>query len=273
MGRVAAFISHSFSAVPEYIGVLDMFERQGLAFVNRSVPAWNPLAATGAALARKLEERIRFSSRVIVLVTEKLHEKPCVKFEIETARKYGKPIIAMYPNGEFGRPMPRSLNDSMYRAIGWRGNALERAIEGDYPQDARVFDIAEEAELREVVRWTLGGIGAAAILLAGATQERVRILRAELQTHGLASPQPRPIAPDVVPWIIGGAIFGAFLGSVMGGRGSSLAWGALGGAALGGGLGLIRHANLELRDLGPLIEARRLPEPAHEKGASDTSAR
>ncbi len=257
MSRIAAFISHSFSAVPEYVGLLDMFERQGRAFVNRSVPAWNPLPAAGGELARKLEERIRFSSRVIVVVTENLHKSPCVKFEIDTARKYGKPIIAMYPNGEFGRPMPKTVNDGLYRAIGWRGNALERAIDGDYPQDARVFDVAEDAERREVVRWTMGAAGVATILLAGVTQQRVRLLRAELRASGVGVPPPRSIATDVMPWVLGGALLGALLDASSGGRGSGLVWGALGGAALGAGAGFLHHATLELRDLGPLVEGRR----------------
>lgn len=98
MDRVAAFISHSFASVPGYVGLLDMFERQGLAVVNRSVPAWSPLDAAGPELESALANRIRTSSRVIVLMTEDIHKSPCVRFEIDTARRHRKPIIAVYPS-------------------------------------------------------------------------------------------------------------------------------------------------------------------------------
>jgi hypothetical protein len=58
MDRVAAFISHSFARAPEYIDLLDMFERQGLAIVNRSVPAWSPLDVDGQALRSALDQRM-----------------------------------------------------------------------------------------------------------------------------------------------------------------------------------------------------------------------
>jgi hypothetical protein len=254
MDRVAAFISYSFMSVPGYLGLLEMLERQGLAVVNRSVPAWSPLAATGSALESALENRIRTASRVIVLVTDDLHKSPCVRFEIGTARKHRKPIIAVYPNGRFGQPMPRALDAGLYRAIGWRGNALEKAILGEYPPDARVFDIAEDVDRRSVVHWTLGASAGAALLIAGATHDRVEQLRRELHLSGVNVP---PRERGVTPWMIGGAVTGLLVDALLGGKGWSLVAGALAGGAMGAGTGLVHHAHAELRQLGPLLELRR----------------
>jgi hypothetical protein len=254
--RVAAFISYSFASVPGYVGLLDMFERQGLAVANRSVPAWSPLDATGPELESALENRIRAASRVIVLVTDDLHKSPCVRFEIDTARKHRKPIIAVYPNGRFGQPMPRALGDGLYRAIGWRGNALEKAILGDYPPDSRVFEFAEDVDRRSVVHWTLGASAGAALLIAGATHDRVEQLRRELQVSGVSVP-PLERGPFVTPWMIGGAVTGLLVDALLGGKGWSLVAGALAGGAMGAGTGLIHHAHAELRQLGPLLELRR----------------
>jgi hypothetical protein len=257
MVRIPAFISHSFAAVPEYIGLLEMFERQGLAIVNRSVPAWAPLNAQGDELAAALEGRIRTSSRVLVLVTDQLHKRDGVRFEIEAARKYDKPIIAIYPNGHFGQPMPRDLHESLYRAIGWRGSALEKAVSGEYPPDARVFDIAEEADRRDVVRWALGAVTGATLLLAGTSQDRVAQVRSELAASGVNVPGFSK-ADYVVPWALGGSIAGLLVDALLGGKGGALfACAALGGA-LGAGLGLVHHAQVELRELGPLLELRRV---------------
>lgn len=258
MGTFAAFISHSFSVgVPAYMGVLEMAERQGLAFINKSVPAWDPLDARGRGLAAALDERIRWSSVVIVLVTESLHNAAWTEFEIDTARKYGKPIIAVYPNGEFGSPMPRTLNDGLYRAIGWRGNALEKAIRGEYPPDARIFDIAEDVERREGVRLAVGAAAGAVLLFAGATQAHVAELKSELLAAGLPVPSLSR-ADYVVPWALGGGVAGLLLDALLGGRGAGLLVGTLAGAGLGAGAGLVHHAHAELRQLGPLLELRRV---------------
>jgi hypothetical protein len=256
MDRVAAFISHSFARAPEYIDLLDMFERQGLAIVNRSVPAWSPLDVDGQALRSALDHRIRTSSRVVVLVTEQLHKSSTVRFEIETARKYGKPIIAVYPHGQFGQPMPRVLNDGLYRAVGWRGNALEKAVLGEYPADSRIFDIAEDADRRAAVHWTLGASAGAVLLMTGATYQRVEQLRHELQARGLVVPQ-LDRAPFVVPPAVAGTLLGILVDLLLGGRGKNLLPGALLGGGLGAAVGLSRHADAELRQLGPLLELRR----------------
>jgi len=262
MGTFAAFISHSFSvATHSYLGVLEMAERQGLAFINKSVPAWNPLDAQGRELAEALDNRIRWSSVVIVLVTEDLHRGAWVRFEIETARKYGKPIVAVYPNGEFGSPMPRALSESMYRAIGWRGNALEKAIRGEYPPDARIFDIAEDVDRRSAVRWTLAASAGAVLLLAGATQAHVAQLREDLHASGISVPS-LPRSDYVVPWTIGGALAGLALDALLGGRGAGLLIGTLAGGAMGAGAGLVHHGQAELTQLGPLLELRRLEQNA-----------
>jgi hypothetical protein len=143
------------------------------------------------------------------------HKSPCVRFEIDAARKHRKPIIAVHPNGQLGQPMPKVVNEGLYRAIGWRGNALEKAILGEYPPDARVFDVADDVDRRSVVQWTLGASAGVALLIAGATHDRVEQLPRELTVSGAIVP-PLNRGPFVIPWMIGGAMTGLLVDAWLG---------------------------------------------------------
>lgn len=255
----SAFISHAFSAVPEYVRVLELLENEGVAFVNRSVPAWDPLDAQGTALLQQLEHRIARSDRVIVLATSNLHHRPIVEFEIQAARAHGKQIVGVYPNGQSGAPIPRSLDDGLYRMVGWRGTALAKAIRGEYPPDRRVFDIAEEVEQRRAAALVIGGVAGLTLLLAGAEHSTLLALKAKLRAGGVdlrvldGTPGDTALA-HIAPKALIGAVFGALGAAVFGGSRQYLIGGAALGASLGAGVGWRSYLRAEVRRLGPLMQ-------------------
>jgi hypothetical protein len=256
----SAFVSYRFRMVDEYAGLLDMFERQGLAMVNRSVDPWNPPALPTPELIASLDMRIRMATHIIVLVSRDLADSPCCKLEIEIARRYRKPIIAVYPNGEFGSPIPKVLDGELYRAIGWRGNALERAIRGEYPVESRVFEISQEVARRKGVA-LLGTLAAGSAVLFGLQLEReVALLRRELLAAGMAVPEPEKA--NLAKWAIDGALWGLGVSALLGGREADLVIGAAIGTALGFGLGKTVQAQAAMRQLGPFLEVRRHLFPA-----------
>jgi hypothetical protein len=259
MPQASAFVSYRFSLAQEYVGLLDMFERQGLAVVNRSVDAWNPLALPTPELRASLDMRIRMSTHVIVLVSHDLAKSSTCRLEIETARLYNKPIVAVYPHGTFGGPIPKVLDGALYRAIGWRANALERAIRGDYPVESRVFDISEDADRRKGVV-LIGTLAAGTAVLFGVQLEsEVRQLRDELRAAGIAVPEPEP--KKTVELTIAGALGGAGIAALLGARRpQELLVGAGIGGALGFGAGKAADAKAALRRLGPLVEVLKLSE-------------
>ena len=255
MGKLSAFVSYRFRMFVEYVGLLDMFERHGLAVVNRSIDPWDPPTMPTPELIASMDMRIRVATHVIVLVGDDLADSPCCKLEIEIARHYGKPIIAVYPNGTFGSPIPRVLDGGLYRAIGWRGNALERAMRGEYPPESRVFDISEDVARRKGVALVGSLAAGAAILFAVQNEREVDLLRRELLASGLAVPEP--VQGNITPWAIGGALGGVLVAALLGGRDGDLLVGAGIGAAMGLGTGKMAHARAELQRLGPLLEVRR----------------
>ncbi len=254
MDKPSAFISYRFRMADEYAGLLDMFERQGLAVVNRSIHPWNPPALTPELVA-SLDMRIRVATHIIVLVGDDLADSPCCRLEIEIARRYGKQIIAVYPTGTFGSPIPEVLDGGIYRAIGWRGNALERAIRGEYPPEGRVFDISEDVARRKGVA-LIGSLAVGtAILFAVQSEHEVAVLRGELLAAGLAVPEP--VQANIAPWVLGGALSGLLVAALLGGRHGDLLVGAGIGAAMGVGAGKMTHTQAELQRLEPLLEVRR----------------
>jgi hypothetical protein len=256
MDQASAFVSYRFRMAEEYAKLLDMFERQGLAVVNRSVDPWNPPPLATSELMASLDMRIRVATHVIVLVSDDLAQSPCCNAEIQIARRYKKPIIAVYPNGTFGAPIPKVLNGGLYRAVGWRGNALERAIRGEYPPEARVFDISEQVALRQGVA-LVGTIAAGTAVSFGLRLEReVEHLRQELSAAGITIPADHQ--PSTAPWLVGGALGGALLASVLGGPGRDLLVGAAIGTGLGFGVGSTVRAQATIKRLGPLVEVYRL---------------
>jgi hypothetical protein len=253
--KPSAFVSYRFRRAHEYSGLLEMFERQGVAFVNRSVDPWDPVPLPPQELVESLDVRIRMSTHVIVLVTDDLAKSPCCKLEIETARRYRKPIIAIYPNGEFGAAIPRVLEGGIDRAIGWRGNALERAVRGEYPPEARVFEIAEDVARRKGLALLAGAASVLSVFFAIRLERDLQLLRDELRRSGFVCPESE--SHSLAPWVATGALGGLALGTLLGARGPELlSWLGIGGIA-GCGVAATVHARAEFRRLGPLIEVRR----------------
>lgn len=261
--QVRPFISHSFSYAPDYARILDFIEQEGFAIINRSVPEWEQLPFRGRALLNALAKRISHSSHVIVLVSEGLHRSPYVTYEIEVARELGKPIIGIYRHGEAGRPIPKSLDEGLYRMVGWRGSALARALRGEYAPDRRIFDLAEETDRRRAIQLAVGGtVAAGTLFFAGVTWSRWQQLHAELRASGIQvgpPPSDQTWGSYMVPWALAGAATGLALSALLGGRGMGLLGAGAFGATVGAGIGAGRYMQAELRRLGPLLELRLLP--------------
>jgi hypothetical protein len=263
--KTYAFLSYLFRAEHRYVGLLDLMERQGLAVVNKSIDPWNPPQIPDHELLDSLHMRIRTSTHVLVPVTDGLEKSRWCKIELQIAAHYDKPVIAVFPPGKFGAPIPRALDEGLYRAVGWRGGALERAIRGDYPPDSRVFDIMEDVQRARAVAILGAAVAGASLLLWGASDVKLNRLRAELRAAGIAVPEPQT-AP-VAPLVVGGVLLGALAGSLLGSKRSHIVAGALLGGAASYGAGKTINARAEIRRLGPLLQVRRLPMPHTLKAA------
>jgi len=246
-------VSYLFVEESTLYRLCELVERTGAdSPLDLSVPASAPLHLEGPALYRELTRRIARATHVVVIVSDGLHLSPIVEYEVAEARRLSKPVIVQYQNGDFGSPIPGFLDDCLYRAVGWRTASLEKALAGEYPQDSRIFDIAEAAERRRLATWIAGAAAGASALLAWHDDARLARLRAELRDRGVH------LARATSPWpsTIGSAFIGA-LGALLvhqmiGGHASPVPLVVLG--ALGAGAaGFRAHTLAELHELGPLL--------------------
>lgn len=250
---IPVFVSYSFRREPAYERMLGMLEEQGLRIVNRSVDASAPLEATGDALARELRARIRSSQVVLVHAAADIHNSPHVASEIQAAGELGRPIIGVYPNGEYGRDVPRVLHESADCFVGWRGPSMANAVLGDHPPDRFVFNIAEDVQRQRVALWAMIATAGMSLLLASASEANVALLRSELERAGVPLPAPTSRVLPVIGGALGGALVGYVISRMTNESGSSRGV-ALGlGATAGGAVGWLASTRLELRDLGRLM--------------------
>ena len=125
MGRRRIFISHAFKHVADYAGLLDRLSAHECEFYNHSIPFWNPIDAQGQGLAQTIDRKLRGCDAVLVLVTPGIHNSAWIEYEMRLAQLYGKRVIGVWRHGEKGKvPIPASLDDQLYRMVGWNGPSL-----------------------------------------------------------------------------------------------------------------------------------------------------
>lgn len=248
MGRRRIFISHAFKHVADYASLLGRFDAYGYEVYNHSIPFWDPVDARGRELAQVIEQKIRGCDTVMVLVTQGIHNSEWIKYEMQLAKRYGKRVVGVWRHGEKGSiPIPDLLDEQLYRMVGWNGPALIRAIEGEYPPDVRVFDIAEVADRERLARMLVSGASLAALVLIGAKDVWMGWLNSALRPRGLSVVlEPLPTGPGVTGPALLGALLGGLLSAFTENPQKNATTFALAGGAIGAGIGVVSSYRLRI---------------------------
>ncbi|WP_412125862.1 TIR domain-containing protein [Vibrio cyclitrophicus] len=83
-------------------------------------------------IARLLRMKMRWASQVIVVIGTETHTRPWVNWEIKAAHQLGKPIIGVYENGlKDDVKLPENLEKYATSIVGWRGESIVNALEGN----------------------------------------------------------------------------------------------------------------------------------------------
>ncbi|MCK6565118.1 MAG: hypothetical protein L6Q80_10255 [Dehalococcoidia bacterium] len=238
--RANVFAIHSWHEADLCRRLEDLLRGADQGLAHYSVLPERALAGSPDEVARQIAHRISVATAVLVVNTPGLHRRPTAGLEMQMAVNMDKRIVVVQPHGAFDQPVPQVLDGHVYRYATWRSDVVGRAIRGEYPQDCRVFDIAEVADRRTLVAALSAGIAVASFVVIIATASAFTALQRDLATQGVDvrwddHDSSRKVLAHT---LIGGAI-GGFLGALSGDGKTALAV-AAGGAAIGAALGVHR---------------------------------
>ncbi|EGR1423480.1 molecular chaperone Tir [Vibrio vulnificus] len=125
MNTVRLFVSHSWKH-DDYQNLVRLLQGRGyFDFQESSVPATSPLVGTDQQVWTAIENKIRWCQVVILTCGVHASYSGSIKKEIDLAKQYGKPIVAVLPLGAERTSVLRSYADEV---VGWRADSIVSAI-------------------------------------------------------------------------------------------------------------------------------------------------
>lgn len=122
------FISHSWSYSSDYDKIESFLRQEGIAFYNHSVPKNDPIHTNGTdkQLSDAIEAKVKGCSCIIILAGVYATYSKWINKEIEMAKKYSKPIIAVQPWGaEHTSNVVKNAADVI---VGWNAKSIANAV-------------------------------------------------------------------------------------------------------------------------------------------------
>jgi MTH538 TIR-like domain (DUF1863) len=120
------FISHAWSYNEEYYRLVRLFdESPNFEYRNYSVPEHDPLE-TKQRLASKLLDQLNPVQVVVILAGMYAAHSDWIKFEIENARRMGKPIVGVKPWGQ--ERVPQIVQDNSAAIHGFNAAPIVASI-------------------------------------------------------------------------------------------------------------------------------------------------
>jgi len=122
------FISHSWKYSDAYDKVSSMLTKGGISYYNHSVPKDDPIHTNGTdkQLYEAIEAKIKGCSCLIILAGVYSTYSKWINIEIELAKKYFKPIIAIEPWDS--ERTSSVVKNNATRVVGWNSSSLCKAI-------------------------------------------------------------------------------------------------------------------------------------------------
>lgn len=122
------FISHPWTKDDEYSRLEEILDKcTYFKYKNYSVPKTDPLdVKTDKELEEALERQIKPVSIVLVLAGMYYNHRKWIQKEIEIAKKYNKPIVAIKPWGQLKFPIELILTSK--DIVGWNTSSIVDAI-------------------------------------------------------------------------------------------------------------------------------------------------
>lgn len=122
------FISHSWAYSAHYDKIEEFLIQERVSYYNHSVPKNDPIHTNGTDrdLKAAIEAKIKGCSCVIILAGVYSTYSKWINIEIELAKKYNKPIIAVQPWGAERTSVPVKVAASTI--VGWNAKSVANAV-------------------------------------------------------------------------------------------------------------------------------------------------
>jgi hypothetical protein len=131
--RYGLFISHAWDYQGEYEGLVNLLNTdRSFLWENLSVPEDRPLAFSVMLpksyryLVRQIDERISKADCLLVLAGMYVAHSGWIQSEIEAAKDFRKPIIAVEPRGN--ERFPDAVMHAADERVGWNSASIISAI-------------------------------------------------------------------------------------------------------------------------------------------------
>lgn len=122
------FISHSWAYSSQYDKIEEFLTKENIKYYNHSVPKDDPIHTNGTdkQLREAIEAKIKGCSCVIILAGVYASYSKWINIEIELAKKYEKPIIAVQPWGAERTSVP--VKSAANVIVGWNSKSVANAV-------------------------------------------------------------------------------------------------------------------------------------------------
>lgn len=122
------FISHSWAYTDAYEKVIGLMNSQKLDYYNHSVPKNDPIhnAKDDKELRKAIDAQIKGASCVLILAGVYATYSKWINIEIEIAKVYRKPIIAIEPWDS--EKTSKVVKDNADKIVRWQGSSIVAAI-------------------------------------------------------------------------------------------------------------------------------------------------
>jgi hypothetical protein len=123
--KYRVFISHVWDYGADYYRIVEFLnEAPNLYWENLSVPKHNPV--TSEELEKELRNQMRPADVFIILAGMYAAHSDWIDFELQFARRIGRPIIGVRPWG--AERMPTAIQNAAIEIVGWNGGSVVSAI-------------------------------------------------------------------------------------------------------------------------------------------------
>lgn len=132
--RKNVFVSHIHDDDAGLPDLTNLLARHGMEVRNYSITSDRENNAKSPEYIKReiLAPRIDACSTLVVYITQDTKSSDWVNWEIEHAYKQGKTIVGVWERGSSGCDIPEALEEFPHAIVGWNGENIVDAINGDY---------------------------------------------------------------------------------------------------------------------------------------------